>query len=393
MIKRKIAEYRTLPTNEKGLEEKRTDLLLEMNKIVEGAKAETRTLTDEEETRFNDIKKEIRKIDTTLAAIEEETRMQVKNPAKKNKGDDEKLTTAQQEERAFENFLRDKQEELRTGEIQLTQGQNGVIVPTSIANRIIEEVRDMVPFLQMADVIPTNGKLSVPVYNEDSTNYINANYVDEGSDLTDNIGKFTSIDLTGYVIGALSLVSKKLISNTDFDIVSFVVRKIAEALAEKLEKEFINGTSNKITGITSTTKTVTTASTTAITYDELVSLKHSLKQRFRNNAVWIMNPTTYTAICKLKDSNGQPYFKEDEYKILGNKVIESDSMPEIVAGNKAIVFADLSGYTIKATKSIEVQLLIEKYSTRYMVGVVGYGEYDGKITDTKKIAALVQKAS
>ena len=292
MIKRKIAEYRTLPTNEKGLEEKRTDLLLEMNKIVEGAKAETRTLTDEEETRFNDIKKEIRKIDTTLAAIEEETRMQVKNPIKGNKGDNEKLTTAQQEERAFENFLRDKQEELRTGEIQLTQGQNGVIVPTSIANRIIEAVRDMVPFLQMADVIPTNGKLSVPVYNEDSTNYINANYVDEGSDLTDNIGKFTSIDLTGYVIGALSLVSKKLISNTDFDIVSFVVRKIAEALAEKLEKEFINGTSNKITGITSTTKTVTTASTTAITYDELVSLKHSLKQRFRNNAVWIMNLTT-----------------------------------------------------------------------------------------------------
>ena len=392
MIKRKIAEYRTLPTNEKGLEEKRTDLLLEMNKIVEGAKAETRTLTDEEETRFNDIKKEIRKIDTTLAAIEEETRMQVKNPAKKNKGDDEKLTTAQQEERAFENFLRDKQEELRTGEIQLTQGQNGVIVPTSIANRIIEEVRDMVPFLQMADVITTNGKVSVPVYGEDSTNYINADYVDEGADLTDNIGKFTSIDLTGYVLGALSLVSKKLISNTDFDIVSFVVRKIAEALAEKLEKEFVNGTSNKITGIISTSKTITTASTTAITYDELVSLKHSLKQRFRNKAVWIMNPTTYTTICKLKDNNGQPYFKEDEYNILGNKVIESDSMPVMGAGKKPIVFGDLSGYTIKATKSVEVQLLIEKYATKYMVGVVGYGEYDGKITDAKKIAALVQSA-
>lgn len=393
MIKRKIAEYRALPANEKGLEEKRTDLLLEMNKIVEGAKAETRTLTDEEETRFNDIKKEIRKIDTTLAAIEEENRMQVKNPAKKNKGDDEKLTTAQQEERAFENFLRDKQEELRTGEIQLTQGQNGVIVPTSIANRIIEEVRDMVPFLQMADVIPTNGKVSVPVYDEDSTNYINADYVDEGTDLTDNIGKFRSVDLTGYVLGALSLVSKKLISNTDFDIVSFVVRKIAEALAEKLEKEFVNGTNNKITGIISTTKKTTTASATTITYDELVSLKHSLKQRFRNNAVWIMNPTTYTAICKLKDNNGQPYFKEDEYKILDNKVIESDSMPEIGAGKVSIVFADLSGYTIKATKSVEVQLLIEKYATKYMVGVVGYGEYDGKITDSKKIAALVQKSA
>ena len=58
MIKKRIAEYRTLPTNEKGLEEKRTDLMLEMNQIVEGAKAETRTLTDQEEIRFEEIKKE-----------------------------------------------------------------------------------------------------------------------------------------------------------------------------------------------------------------------------------------------------------------------------------------------------------------------------------------------
>nr|DAG82887.1 MAG TPA: major capsid protein [Caudoviricetes sp.] len=390
MIKKRIAEYRTLPTNEKGLEEKRTDLMIEMNQIVQGAKAETRTLTDQEETRFAEIKKEIKKIDTTLSAIEEEQRMQ---PKKINKDKKKEVSQEELEERAFENFLRDKQEELRVGEIQLTQGNNGVIVPTSIAKRIIEEVRDIVPFLQLADVIPTNGKLSVPVYGEDSTNYINADYVDEGEDLTDNIGKFTSVDLTGYVIGALSLVSKKLVNNTDFDIVSFVVRKIAEALAEKLEKEFIIGTSSKITGITSTTKTVETAAATAITYDELVSLKHSLKQRFRSKGVWIMNPTTYTTICKLKDGNGQPYFKEDEYMILGNKVIESDSMPEIAAENKSIIFGDLSGYTIKATKSVEVQVLIEKYATKYMIGVVGYGEYDGKITDKKKIAALVQKSA
>lgn len=389
MIKKRIAEYRTLPTNEKGLEEKRTDLMLEMNKIIQGAKAETRTLTDQEETRFEEIKKEIKKIDTTLSAIEEEQRMQ---PKKINKDKKKEVSQEELEERAFENFLRDKQEELRVGEIQLTQGNNGVIVPISIAKRIIEEVRDIVPFLQLADVIPTNGKLSVPVYGEDSTNYINADYVDEGEDLTDNIGKFTSVDLTGYVIGALSLVSKKLVNNTDFDIVSFVVRKIAEALAEKLEKEFVIGTSSKITGITSTTKTTETAAATAITYDEIVSLKHSLKQRFRSKGVWIMNPTTYTAICKLKDGNGQQYFKEDEYMILGNKVIESDSMPEIAAGNKSIIFADLSGYTIKATKSVEVQVLIEKYATKYMIGVVGYGEYDGKITDKKKIAALVQKS-
>ena len=56
ILKKRIAEYRTLPTNEKGLEEKRTDLMLEMNQIIEGAKAETRTLSDAENTKFEEIR-------------------------------------------------------------------------------------------------------------------------------------------------------------------------------------------------------------------------------------------------------------------------------------------------------------------------------------------------
>ena len=52
MIRKRMPEFRTL-AEEKGLEEQRADLLNEMNGIVKGAKAETRTLTDEEETRFD----------------------------------------------------------------------------------------------------------------------------------------------------------------------------------------------------------------------------------------------------------------------------------------------------------------------------------------------------
>lgn len=251
----------------------------------------------------------------------------------------------------------------------------------------------MVPFLTLGDVYNTNGKLSVPVYSEDATNYINADYVDEGTSLVDNIGEFTSVDLTGFVIGALALVSNKLIANTEINITDFVVRKVAEAIAEKLEKEFVVGTASKITGIASSTVRVTAAATTAVTYDELVSLKHSVKKRFRKNGKWIMNDKTYEAICKLKDGNLQPYFKDDEYKILGCEVIISDSMPNMAASAKAIFFGDLSGYSIKMTKKVEVKILRERFAERNMVGVIGYGEYDGKITDGKKLALLQMAAS
>ena len=377
--------------NLKKLMERREELKKKLAELVDAADNEERAMTEEETKDFDAAEKEIKEIDATIAREERARNIPtVQQPAENHEMTQEERAAA--DEKAFADFIMNRVTENRAGEIQLTQGNNGAIVPTTIANRIIKAVRDMVPFLQLSDVIYTNGKLSVPVYGEDSTNYIKADYVDEGTELTDNIGKFTTIDLTGYVVGALALVSNKLKDNTDINVVDFVINQVAESIAEKLEKEFVNG-STKIIGITSATKGITAASATAITYDELVSLKHSLKQRFRANARWIMNPATYTALCKLKDGNGRPYFKEDEYKILGLPVIESDSMPTIAASAKAIVCADLSGYTIKATKSVEIQVLREKFSTKNMLGVLAFGEYDAKITDSKKIAVLTMKAS
>jgi HK97 family phage major capsid protein len=377
-------------TKLKKLLERRAELQAQLEKLVSTADTENRAMSEDEIKDFDAAEKEIKEIDETVAREERARNIPTqKTQIPENKTIEER---AAEEENAFADFVMGRMTEERAA-IQLTQGNNGSIVPTTIANRIITAVRDMVPFLQMADVVNTNGKLSVPVYTEDSTNYINADYVDEGTDLTDNVGKFTTIDLTGYVIGALALVSNKLKDNTDVNVVDFVVQQTARAMAEKLEKEFVNGTASKITGIQSATGGVTAAAAAAVTYDELVSLKHSVKQRFRASSCWIMNPATYTAICKLKDENGQPYFKEDEYKILGLPVIESDSMPTMAAKKKAIIFADLSGYTIKATKSVEIQILREKFATKNMLGVLAFGEYDAKITDAKKFAVLTMAAS
>ena len=135
MIRKRMPEFRTL-AEEKGLEEQRADLLNEMNGIVKGAKAETRTLTDEEETRFEAIKSEIKKIDKTLAAIEEER-------ALNNKEQRNKETAKEKEERTFEAFIRGQVSETRSGEQNVTIGNNGAIIPVTIANRIIKEVKDI----------------------------------------------------------------------------------------------------------------------------------------------------------------------------------------------------------------------------------------------------------
>ena len=390
-VRKKVAEFRA--ENLKELAEQRAEYVAEMQKIVDEAKAEKRAMAEDEKTKFDELEKKIKNIDETIAAEQRARDLSLKviTPEKKTKTEEEeKRAQEEAEERAFIALIKGQPVEERAGEIQLMQGNNGSIVPTHIANKIIKRVKDMVPYMTICGVINTNGKLSVPVYSEDETNAVKADYIDEGAELVDNVGKFKTIDLNGYVIGALALVSKKLVANTDINVLDFIIERVAEAMAEKLEEEYTSGTT-KIKGIISTTQVVKTASSTAITYDEIVSLKHSIKQRYRDKAVWIMHPSTYTAICKLKDNNGQPYFKEDEYKILGRPVKESDSMPTIAAGKKAIVFGDPSGYTIKATTSIELTVLREKFATKNMLGVMAYGEYDAAITDAKKIAALQMK--
>ena len=372
--------------NFKKLKENRGAKVARMDEILGTADTENRAVTESESVEFESLKAEIRSIDQTIAAEVELEKTKLKNsPEGRATGSE---TDVGKEERAFVDLIMDVKSEERAS---LLQSGNGTVVPTSIYNKIIKEVSDRVPFLKLSNVITTNGKVSVPVYGEDETNYIIANYVGEGEKPKDNIGNFTTIDLTGYVLGATALVSRKFDNNTDLDIIPFVIAQIADAIAARLEDEFING-KTKISGILQATRITTAISATDLTYDELVKLKHSLKKRFRSNAAWIMSPSTYTSICALKNAIGIPYFDESKYKILGLDVIESDNMPEIEAGTKPLVIADLKGYTIKATKTVAIQILREKYSEEYMIGITAHGEYDGRIVDQKRIAVLQMAA-
>lgn len=63
-------------------------------------------------------------------------------------------------------------------------------------------------------------------------------------------------------------------------------------------------------------------------------------------------------------------------------------MPTMATGKIPIVFAEPTGMTIKATTSIELTILREKFATKNMIGVMAFGEYDANITDAQKITGL-----
>lgn len=391
MIKKRFAEYRALE-NEKGLVEKREDLIIEMDKILADAKAETRTLKDEENKRFEEIRTEITNIDTTLKAIEERAAIEIKVPAKGGKEEEEKIEV---EERAFANYIRNKVDETRA--TNLTFSDNGAVIPSSIANKIIKKVYDISPIYQLATRYNVGGTLSIPYYDE-STQSIQMTYSNEFTELTSTSGKFKSIDLKGYLAGALSLVSLSLVNNSNFDIVSFVIQAMSESISKWIEKELIKGTASKIDGLAAgVTQSVTTAVATSITVDELIDVQETVPDVYQASSIWIMNKATRTALRKLKDADGQYLLNKDVsakwgYTLLGKDVYVSDNVDAIAATKTAIYYGDMSGLAVKLSEDVSIQVLRESYATQHALGVVAWIELDAKVENAQKIAKLVMKA-
>ncbi|MEL3956916.1 phage major capsid protein [Caldifermentibacillus hisashii] len=382
-----IIEYRSMPT----LLEQRNSLLDEMDNLVKKAKEETRAFTDEENNRFDEIKAEIAKIDKTLAA-EEEARSLEKKEVKKL-GELEEKESA--EIRALANYIRGVVEE--RADVNLTTGDNGAVIPTSIANKIIKKVHDLSPVYQLATRYNVRGTLTIPYYDETTQNITMA-YADEFTELESTSGKFGNISLTGFLAGVLSKVSKSLINNSDFDIVNFVVDAMAQSIARFIEKELLNGTTDKVAGLSTVTQSVTASAQTAITTDELIDLQETIPDSLQGPAIWIMNKKTRTAIRKLKDNDGNYILNKDAtsqwgYTLFGKDVYTSESMPEMEAGKTAVYYGDMSGLAVKLSENINIEVLREKFATQHAIGVVGWVEFDSKVENAQKVAKLVMASA
>ena len=376
----------------KALAEQRAALLAEMEAISETAKAETRAYSEEEIARAGELEAQIRAIDATYKAEEARAVLAASPKAVPVDGDITPTDKTEAEERAFAQYIVDSKAEFRAGE--LTMSANGAVIPTSIVNKIISKVKEISPLYAMATKYNIGGTITIPYYDE-STSAITMGYVEEFTELESHVGQFKSIELKGYLAGTLSVLSLSLINNSQFDILGYIVNKMAEAIANWVEKELLRGTSQKITGLSniSAAMTVTAASQTAITADEIMELQDKVIDAFQNGACFIMNRATRSAIRKLKDSDGNYLLNRDisakwGYTLFGKDVYTTDNADTMAAGKTVIYYGDFSGLAVKLSEDASINVLREKYATQHAVGVYAYMELDSKIENAQKIACL-----
>lgn len=385
--------FHTRSLSYKNLMELKNDKINRAEKILADAEVNKRELTEDEAEELAEIRDDVRRIKEALKIGDEldDSKEKQPKPEPTPAGGEAKPNQEQMDTRAFENYIRGRVVHERAGE--LTKTDNGAVIPTTIAQQIIKKVYDVSPILEKSQKYNVKGKLQIPYY-DTTDGGITVAYATEFTPLTSSNGKFKNIQLDGFLAGALSKISNSLINNSQFDIVSFVVNQMGEDIARFIEHELLIGTSNKVDGLSKLTNSVTAAAQTAVTADEVVKLKDSIKDVYQNNAIWIMSPATRTALRLLKGSDGHYLLNDDISSpfgtvLLGKPVYVSDNMPDIAKGKTVVYYGDMTGLATKFSENITTQVLREKYADEHATGVVAWFEFDAKVQDAQKLAKLV----
>ena len=361
----------------------------EMKELLAKANTEERALNTEERQSFDALEAEIRNLDASIKAIQIARELEDDAPSVEEEEQNEERSVEQREYDDFDAFLRS---EVRA-ESTMTMTDNGAVVPTSIANKIIEKVVEICPIFADADRYNVKGNLTIPYYDEATSDIMMA-YADEDTDGESTSGAFKSISLGGFLGRAITDVSKSLINNSNFDIVDFVVARMAKAIARFIEKELLNGTDGKVAGLSGVTQKVVCASATAITSDEIIDLQESVPDTYQPNAYFIMSKATRTAVRKLKDGQGNYLLNKDAnsrwgYTLFGKDVYTTENMSDIASGKTVMYYGDPLGLAVKVSEDVNIDVLRETKARKHMVEVLGFVEFDAKVQNAQMISALV----
>lgn len=288
-----------------------------------------------------------------------------------------------------------------------TDSNGGYLVPIEFEHSIVQALNENNIMRTIGcKIITTQNERKIPVAN----GHTQAAWTAENGTYTESNPTFTQTSIDAFKLTDLIKVSDELLSDSFFDIESYISEEFGRAFGEAEEDAFINGAIqsgataiDRPTGLFIASASggapsgVTAASATAITADELISLVYSLKAPYRGKAKFLMNDATVAAVRKLKDSNGaymwQPSLTAGEPdRLLGYPLYTSPKVPTMAAGARAIAFGDFSCYWIADRAGRTIKRLNELYATNGQVGFTCTERVDGKLILSEGIKILDMKS-
>jgi len=364
----------------------------EAKELLEVAEREARELTGEEQAKWDSINRDIDEKDAQIRSfldIEQRER-----EADKARAAYEPVIVeaeqARRTEKQVDDMTRFLRGEIRSIDIDLgpawrekrlirsgagarelrdlvedTTTAGGHTVPTSFQRQLVEYVEFYTGARNLNVTVLTTQSgeaIEIPNVATRSTAAIRG----EGTALGEVDATFGQATLNAWKYGVLTQVSNELLTDTGIDMLGFIARDTAQAIARITDTDYVTGSgSSKPKGIISTQAvgaTAQTASTGVPSYGNLVDLVYSVNPQARAlGAYWFTLDTNAAKIRRITDTTGRPLWEPtltagEPDRLLGYPMVLDPNVAAFAtAGGTHMAFGNFSSYYIRDVASVRFE--------------------------------------
>lgn len=295
------------------------------------------------------------------------------------------------------------------GQIQNAQGVStgsagGYTVPEGFWRKVTETMKYFGGATIGAEVITTQTGAPLPWPTNDDT-------ANEGYFIGENTALTSEGDLSfgQKTLGAHILASGPTkasipyLQDTELGGEDFIARKVGERLGRRANRAYTvgAGTTEPIGYVTGTTTGKTTASATAITWDELIDLEHSVDAAYRGTGRcrYKFHDLVLNYLRKVKDNDGKYIWQPSTQAGVPDRInnhpydINNNMDSTIVATKNPVAFGDFqSAFVVRAVAGGQMIRLGERYADSLQVGFIGFQRIDSLVQDASAVKLLTQHA-
>jgi HK97 family phage major capsid protein len=186
-------------------------------------------------------------------------------------------------------------------------------------------------------------------------------------------------------------VPNELMTDSVFNLATVLGQMLGERLGRIQNTKYTTGTgAGTAKGITVCAGSgVTTASSTAIAFDELIDLEHSLDPSRRSlpGVGYMFHDTTLKALRKLKDGEGRYLWQAGANTGAPDTLntypytINQDMASSIASGAITALFGQLNQYKVRQVGQVILRRLDERYADTNQTGFLAIMRGDGNLLD------------
>lgn len=292
-----------------------------------------------------------------------------------------------------------------------TNSEGGFTVRTDVASSVLDALKAYGGMRSVATVIQTamGNPMSFPT--SDGTSEV-GEVIAENTTATDADVSFGTKSLPVYKYSSkVVTVPFELLQDSSVDIEAFVQNRLVTRLGRITNTHFTTGDgSAKPTGIIAAAGTGVTAANsssqvTAITYDSVVDLIHSVDPAYRalGNCRFMLNDSAVKVLRKVKDGQSRPIFVPGYETgvpggapdtLCGYPIVVNQDVASMAASAKSIAFGDFSFYYIRDVMAVEMFRFTDSaFTKKGQVGFLAWMRSGGNLIDVGGAVKLFVNAA